>query len=161
MPIMYLDAETIQALVETQGLNGLCGSLTAVSSCMKMARAECGDEEEIPPEFDQAITLLSGTVNFICVEELASINADRQCMTSEALDNAVKENCATAGPTGEICNFSEDLECALAQYEEICDNRSLANKFRAFAAKLERDSNCGNRKARSATWRQLIKMLRR
>lgn len=41
-----------------------------------------------------------------------------------------------------IFSLSEDIACPVEEYEQVCNGRHLANKFRAFAAKVERVSNC-------------------
>lgn len=163
MPLMFLDSNSIQQQVEQEGLDGLCQTLVAVTNCVNGARAECTSEEleMLPPEFEKSINLLSEMVNFICVAELHSINADRECMFSEELQQSVLENCGVTQPSGEICNLSEEIECGMAQYEATCGNAQLANKFRAFAIRVEKASDCGSRKARSLNWRHLMKLLRR
>jgi hypothetical protein len=55
-----------------------------------------------------------------------------------------------------LFSFSEDLECSFAQYEATCDNAQLANKFRAFAIKVEKMSDCGSRKGKCAHWRLVM-----
>lgn len=163
MPVMFLDSNTIQQQVEQEGLNGLCETLVAVNNCVDSARSECesGELELLPPEFEKAVNLLSELVNFVCVAELNNINADRECMFGDELNQAVLENCGAVEPSGEICNLSEEVECGMAQYEATCGNAHLANKFRAFATKVEKMSDCSSRKARSLNWRQLMKLLRR
>lgn len=160
MPLIGIDENTITALLESQGLRGPCQQFLAVERCLSQVQG-CENDPYSPPEVSQMVSIFSETVNFVCREEIDSLEASGECLFGETLDYAVQSQCGLSGME-EICRLSEDSECAVNQFERICDNSRLAGKMRDFLSKIERQAGCEMSKVTKLNkYFNVLKMLRR
>jgi len=161
MPVFGMDAQFLSQQVIANGLNEVCQPLLGVEGCLKAQLATCGSR--LPEQITQAFDLLAQLVDFTCRKEIQSINADRSCLFGEELAKNVARNCGAGlqPPSGNICGLVEETECNFNQYETVCDNKPLADKFRGFMTKLESDAGCNKLAAKSINWHDMMTMLKR
>jgi len=161
MPLYGMDPQILGQQVAVNGLNAVCQPLLGVESCLNAQLNSCG--RGLPEQITQAFNMLSQLVDFTCRQEIQSINAERHCLLGQQLAIAVASNCQAGlqPPSGNVCGLVEETECGFKQFETVCRNKPLADKFRNFVAKLERDSGCNTLAAKSISWRDMITMLKR
>jgi len=160
MPLYGIDPESLNQQLLTVGLRPTCQPFLQIEQCVNAQLRGC--EDEIPDQMAQVLVMMSDLIGFVCRTEIDSIEADLECMAGEKLDSAIEENCETGlQPSGNICSLADDSECAFQQYETVCNNKPLADKFRSFMLKIQNDADCTRVAAKSINWRSLMKMLKR